>query len=37
MQICEYINVGKMWETPEKCGKLPKKCGKHVENMWESA
>ena len=45
MQICEYINVGKMWETPEKCGnvenmwktcgKLPKKCGKHV-GMWKT-
>ena len=31
MQICEYINVGRMWETPEKCGKLAKKCGKRVE------
>ena len=31
MQICEYMTVGKMWETPEKCGKLSKNCGKHVE------
>ena len=30
MQICEYMDVGKVWKTPEKCGK-------HVENMWESA
>ena len=35
MQICEYMNVGKMWETPEKCGKLAKKCGKRVDKMWE--
>ena len=31
MQICKYVNVGRMWETPEKCGKLAKKCGKRVE------
>ena len=31
MRICTYVNVGRMWETPEKCGKLAKKCGKRVE------
>ena len=31
MRICIYVNVGRMWETPEKCGKLAKKCGKRVE------
>ena len=31
MKICTYVNVCKMWETPEKCGKLAKKCGKRVE------
>ena len=46
MNICTYVNVCKMWETPEKCGKLAKKCGKrvgmwktcgkHVENMWKT-
>ena len=25
------MNVGKMWRTPETCGKLAKKCGKRVE------
>ena len=25
------MNVGKMWKTPETCGKLAKKCGKRVE------
>ena len=35
MQICEYVNVCRMWETPEKCGKLAKKCGKRVDKMWE--
>ena len=42
MQICEYMNVGKMWKTPEKCGKhvgmwktLWKTCG-NVENMWKT-
>ena len=37
MNICTYVNVCKMWETPEKCGKLAKKCGKRVENVWKSA
>ena len=42
MNICTYVNVCKMWETPEKCGKRVDKmweCGKHVENskkMWKT-
>ena len=35
MNICIYVNVENMWETPEKCGKLAKKCGKRVE-MWKT-
>ena len=45
MNICTYVNVGRMWETPEKCGKLAKKCLhkiiiyaiiNNVENMWKT-
>ena len=34
------MNVGKMWKTPEKCGKhvgMWKTCGKHVGNSFVCA
>ena len=36
MNICTYVNVCKMWKTPEKCGKLCGKVTKNVE-MWKTA